>query len=204
MDVLLITQPKLKNKEAHYICKLFEVGLKKLHLRKPSYDALQISRLLDEIPDHFLSSIVMHRHPKLVADYGLAGYHHADGEEVRSFSGSTSRSLHTLQDLASIHEDLDYVFFGPVFKSISKNGYEPKVPLEKIEEVIAEISTNKTRPKIYALGGIRRKKISTLKKTGFDGFALLGSVWGHSDPVNAFRKFNQSCSHSLLPLIDNG
>ena len=54
MDVLLITQPRLKNKEAHYICKLFEVGLKKLHLRKPSYDALQISRLLDEIPDHFL------------------------------------------------------------------------------------------------------------------------------------------------------
>ena len=74
------------------------------------------------------------------------------------------------------------------------------MPLDKIEEVIAEISTNKTRPKIYALGGIRRKKISTLKKTGFDGFALLGSVWGHSDPVNAFRKFNQSCSHSLFAI----
>ena len=200
MDILLITQPKLKNKEAYYICKLFETGLKKLHIRKPSYDALQISRLLDEIPDHFLSSIVMHRHPKLVADYGLAGYHHADGEELRNCSGTASRSLHNLKDLASIDENLDYVFFGPVFKSISKNGYEPKVPLYKIEEVITAISRNKARPKIYALGGIRRKKISLLKNTGFEGFALLGSVWGHSDPVNAFRKFNQNCSHSLFTI----
>ena len=39
--------------------------------------------------------------------------------------------------------DLDYAFFGPVYKSISKKGYEPKVPLEKIKEVLAEISKNK-------------------------------------------------------------
>ena len=200
MDVLLITQPKLKSKEAYFIGKLFDAGLKKLHIRKPDYNAIQISRLLDEIPDHFLSRIVMHRHPELVADYSLAGYHHADGEVARNFCGTVSRSLHSLKDLVTIDEELDYVFFGPVFKSISKNEYRPKVPLESIKKVINEISKNKKRPKIYALGGVRRKKIALLKYAGFDGFALLGSVWGHGDPVNAFKKFIQSCSHSLLAI----
>ena len=67
-----------------------------------------------------------------------------------------------------------------------------KVALPKVKEILTDISKNKNRPKIYALGGIRRKKIIPLSEVGFDGFALLGSIWGHSDPVNAFRKFNQS------------
>jgi thiamine monophosphate synthase len=48
------------------------------------------------------------------------------------------------------------------------------------------------RPLVYALGGIRRNKISTLVETGFDGFALLGSIWGKPDPVVAYREFNTS------------
>ena len=201
MDVLLITQPKLKHNEANSISKLFDAGLERLHIRKPEYTALEISCLLDAIPEHCHPNIVIHRHPELVSDYNLAGYHHADGEEIRNCKGTISRSLHSLKDLWTIDDGLDYVFFGPVYRSISKKGYEPKVPLPKVREVLHEISKNKKRPKIYALGGIRRKKIIPLTESGFDGFALLGSIWGHSDPVDAFRKFNQSCLKSLLTSI---
>ncbi len=68
---------------------------------------------------------------------------------------------------------------------------------KRIKEVLTDISKNKNRPKIYALGGIRRKKIIALSEVGFDGFALLGSIWGHSDPVNALIKFNQTCLESF-------
>jgi len=48
------------------------------------------------------------------------------------------------------------------------------------------------RPLVYALGGIRRNKISTIVETGFDGVALLGSIWGKPDPVVAYKEFNAS------------
>ena len=196
MDITLISQPKLKHDEANVICQLFEVGLEKLHIRKPTHTALEISRLLDSIPDQFLSHIVMHRHPQLVNDYGLAGYHHADGEDMKDCRGTSSRSIHSLKTLSAVDCKLDYIFYGPVYKSISKKGYEPKVPLSKVKDVLDLISSIKNRPKVYALGGIRRKKIMQLTETGFDGFALLGSVWRHSDPVDAFSKIKHHCEES--------
>lgn len=190
MDIVLITQPKNVQNEAVLICKLFEAGLEKLHIRKPAHSALEISLLLDSIPKDLWQNIVMHRQHELVNDYGLAGYHHQDGEEIKVCSGTSSQSIHYLEDLPSLNSKLDYVFYGPVYQSISKKGYEPKVPLSIVKETLSSLSKLTVRTKVYALGGIRRKKIIPLAKAGFDGLALLGSIWGHSDPVVAFRKFN--------------
>lgn len=190
MDVVLITQPKLKHNEAILISKLFDAGLEKLHIRKPVHSVLEISYLLDSIPEDYWPNIVVHRHIELVEDYGLAGYHHADGEDIKVCSGTSSQSIHHLEDLSSFNSQLDYVFYGPVYRSISKKGYEPKVPISIVEETLSNLSKLTVRPKVYALGGVRRKKIIPLAQAGFDGLALLGSIWGHSDPVMAFRKFN--------------
>lgn len=198
MDIILITQPKLKHNEATTICKLFDSGLERLHMRKPSYSALEVSCLLDAIPDHFHSNIVMHRHPELLNDYKLAGYHHSDGEQIQKCNGSISKSVHSLSDLAEIDSRFDYLFYGPVYKSISKQGYRPKIPLPEVKEVLLSISQIYNRPKVFALGGIRRKKVIPLSEIGFDGCALLGSVWGHSDPVKALKRFNQSCMKALF------
>ena len=88
-------------------------------------------------------------------------------------------------------EKLDYIFFGPVYESISKSGYKPKVPLSEIFSLFKsnEFQESPNKPKIYALGGIRRKKLKRLSEVGFDGVALLGSVWGSRDPVKAFKEF---------------
>ena len=194
MDLILITQPSLKHNEANLLCRFFHAGLEKLHIRKPNHSALEVSSLLDGIPDEFLPRIIMHRHPELVMDYGLAGYHYADGEEEKNISCRVSLSIHSLQDLSSADETFEYVFFGPVYSSISKKGYKPKVPLQKIKEVITKVSKNTKRPKVYALGGIRRKRIASLSEVGFDGLVLLGSVWGNSDPLNTFLKFERELS----------
>ena len=201
MDIVLITQPKNVQNEAVLICKLFEAGLEKLHIRKPAHSALGISLLLDSIPKDLWQNIVMHRQHELVNDYGLAGYHHQEGEEIKACSGTISQSIHCLEDLPSLNSKLDYVFYGPVYRSISKKGYEPKVPLSLVKETLSNLSKLSVRPKVYALGGVRRKKIIPLAQAGFDGLALLGSIWGHSDPVMAFRKFNDFYLESVKNLI---
>lgn len=199
MDIILVTQPKFKHSEANDICKLFDAGLERLHVRKPAHTALEVSCLLDAIPNQFHSNIIVHRHPELLEDYDLGGYHHADGETTQQCRGSISKSTHSLSDLAQIDSAFDYVFYGPVYKSISKKGYRPKIPLPEVKETLSLLSKMKDRPKVFALGGIRRKKVLPLSEIGFDGCALLGSIWGHSDPVKALMKFNQSCLKSLFP-----
>ena len=92
--------------------------------------------------------------------------------------GLRSRSLHKLDELRDTEEPLDYCFFGPVYESISKKGYLPKVQLPELGGVLYNFKKSKSqKPLVYALGGIRRRKIPELFNLGFDGVALLGSIW---------------------------
>ena len=119
----------------------FRSWLKKLHLRKTFYDAFKSLVCLMRFQIIF-SSIVMHRHPKLVADYGLAGYHHADGEEVGSFS-ELQAVLFILCKTWHLSMKILIMSFSDQPQTISKNGYEPKVPLDKIEEVLLRFQQTK-------------------------------------------------------------
>ena len=80
---------------------------------------------------------------------------------------------------------MDYSFFGPVYNSISKQGYGPKVSIESIREYF---SMENCSP-VFALGGIRRNKVRHLLEIGFSGVALLGAVWSRKDPVHALEGF---------------
>ena len=106
-------------------------------MRKPDHSAKEVSKILDKIPEKYLTRIVLHRVPELLKDYPVAGYHHASKEKLRDFSGSCSRSFHSISSLCENREKLDYSFFGPVYNSISKQGYGPKVSIESIRQYFA-------------------------------------------------------------------
>ncbi len=96
-----------------------------------------------------------------------------------------------MSELNDLKDSLDYAFFGPVYHSVSKKGYSPKISLS---EIFAFFTSGKLKmlpkvPNIYALGGIRKKKIKKLSEIGFNGVALLGSVWGSRDPLRAMNDF---------------
>jgi len=145
---------------------------------------------LSKIPDVYHERIVLHRHPELLKDFSLAGYHHYASEKLVDCKGTKSRSLHKLDELKDLKEPLDYCFFGPVYESISKKGYVPKVSLPELGGVLYNLKKTKSKtPLIYALGGVRRRKIPELFNLGFDGVTLLGSIWGKKDPVAAFERY---------------
>ena len=75
-----------------------------------------------------------------------------DQEELRHCKGTSSRSIHSLSNLSSLDDELDYAFFGPVYRSISKKDYEPKVALPKIKEVLTDISKNKKQTENLCFG----------------------------------------------------
>jgi thiamine-phosphate pyrophosphorylase len=192
LHVAIISSPNLKDGEDKIMVNLFKAGVSKFHLRKPDHSPSSIARLLKKIPADYHKRIILHRAYELLNDFDLGGYHHRSDEKLKDMAGTRSRSLHKINELQIETDILDYVFFGPVFHSISKAGHKPKVSLSNLSSALEKLDMKGRRPLVYALGGIRRNKISTIVETGFDGVALLGSIWGKPDPVVAYKEFNSS------------
>jgi thiamine-phosphate pyrophosphorylase len=190
-SIILISPPSEKKGEVEMLENFFEAGLQRFHLRKPNFSTNELSEYLEQVSPKNLSKIVIHRAPQLLEQFPLAGYHHTSIESIQPVKGSTSRSLHKLSELKSFNENLDYVFFGPVYHSISKKGYSPKISLSEIFSFFksGRLEKKNKKPKVFALGGIRRKKMKRLSEVGFDGVALLGSIWGSRDPLRALNEF---------------
>ena len=186
--MVLISSPRMRKGEASDLEEMFDCGLERLHLRKPDHSAKEVAKILDKLPEKYLNKIVLHRFPELLKEYPVAGYHHFSVEDLRKVKGTCSRSFHKFSRLRESKEVLDYCFFGPVYNSISKHGYGPKVSMVEIRDYFAEDKDRKRTP-VFALGGIRRNKIRSLLDLGFAGVALLGAVWGKDDPVSALEGF---------------
>ena len=190
-SIILISPSSQKSGEIELLSRFFDAGLMRYHLRKPDWTADELSEFLDQVPDQHLPKIVVHRCPSLLNDFPLAGYHHRSTDSLLDVEGSRSRSLHQISELKNLESSVDYAFFGPVYHSISKKGYTPKISLSEIFAFFNSGMLNELAkvPKIYALGGIRRKKIKKLADIGFYGVALLGSVWGSRDPLHSLNEF---------------
>jgi len=83
----------------------------------------------------------------------------------------------------------DYVFFGPVFDSISKEDHKPGYNLASMYDVF----NNNDKIKALALGGVDADKISTCYETRFSGVALSGFLWESDNPVERFDEARKIC-----------
>jgi len=149
-----------------------------LHIRKPDNDPAAFRQLMTEIEPVFYDRIVIHQHHELATTFSLIRLHYP--EKKRPSAGALgamkeagyilSTSIHeldALQDCAAY----DYVFYGPVFNSISKPGYESVLAADFM------LPVRNGGPQLIAIGGITLSKLKILKDMNFDGAALLGAVW---------------------------
>jgi thiamine-phosphate pyrophosphorylase len=104
----------------------------------------------------------------------------------------TSRSCHDLETLRGALGHFDAVFFSPVFASISKPGYQPKVAHTELSAMLQARTEAQRQTEIIALGGISPANAGRCVELGFDGVALLGSLWGAADPLKVFDALQQS------------
>ena len=126
-----------------YISDLFEVGLQRFHLRKPDSTASEVAKLLGQIPDIYHGRIVLHRFPELIKDFSLCGYHHYSKEKLVETRGRLVVRSINLMNFKNLNEPLDYCFFGPVYESISKKGYIPKVSLPELGGLLYNLKKGK-------------------------------------------------------------
>jgi thiamine-phosphate pyrophosphorylase len=95
------------------------------------------------------------------------------------------RSTHTLAQVrAARDERIDYMAFGPVFGTTSKDSAYDARGLEALREA-AELA----RPlPLVAIGGVDEAGIPGLVSSGSAGFAVISAVAGADDPLLATRR----------------
>jgi len=192
MQLILISSPKDVADESQIINDLFAIGLTRFHLRKPDSSIAQVSALLDLIHPAFYHRIALHQHHGLAKAYGIKRLHFT--EQVRKHTGENiltdhtsnghqlSTSIHDVQNI-SVLSHFEYVFYGPIFNSLSKPGYQavnrPNFQPGKLGAL----------PRVIALGGIELSNLKTVQAMGFDGAGVLGTIWNHPDKaVQTFKR----------------
>lgn len=177
---------------------LFAAGLERYHVRKPRWEAPRIAAWLESFPPEQRRRMILHQHHELAAPLGLGGCHwRDDGITPRLSAGRTSFSscaVHCLEGLSEVLGRFGAALLSPVFPSLSKPGYGPGQGLapERIRERLATRTEAERRTLVYALGGVTEANAPACGRMGFDGVAVMGTVWGSEDPVRAFLRIQQA------------
>ena len=183
----LFTWPDSLPGEAPLLRDLLEIHGFVLHLRKPRLPRPAIRALLEGLPEAALARIMLHDQPGLAEALPVRGVvwnaRHPLPEnaeearrEMRGTAAQPARfglSAHSLDRLEHPPAGVDEIFFAPVYDSHSKPGHSP---VETIESIRSALERGTPRPTL-ALGGIEEFRFLEILGAGFDGAAVLGSLW---------------------------
>ena len=177
MKTVVITLPTFHEGEAATIAEMLRNGRADLvHLRKPGCSPEEMEQLIRSIPSDLHSRLVLHDHFSLAAHYGLYGVHLNARNPMppQGWSGSVSRSCHSLDEVRQWKSRCHYVSLSPIYDSISKQGYRAAFTREELLKAAQDgIIDNK----VYALGGVTFSRLKEIKALGFGGAMILGDAW---------------------------
>ena len=194
--MIVISNPIFIKNEISTIHALFENGLELFHLRKPEFTKLEMKAFLSEIKSDYRQNLVVHSHHQLAVTFGIHRLHFTEKkrnetpeESLRKWKEkrfTLSTSIHRMADFEKLSAVFDYVFFGPVFESISKPNYISDIDFEK---ELKQRKNNKSS--LIAVGGITSERVKTALDYGFDDVALLGTIWNSNNPIENFKLCQQ-------------
>lgn len=172
----VITLPYFFEGEAEQIVQLLHSSVDLVHIRKPESKAKDVERLICHIPDEYHDRLVLHDHHELAVKYHIHGVHLNSRNPLppKGWTGSVSKSCHTLEEVEEWKGKCDYVSLSPIFDSISKQGYYAAFTTTDIEQARRHGIIDE---KVLALGGVTFNKIDDVLRMGFGGGMILGDAW---------------------------
>lgn len=198
MKLVIISAPHPVTREEELVRGMLKAGLTHFHLRRPTWQKSDFQNALLGYTKQERKNIVLHSQHDLVPELGLKARHFTSSSrpelplQVDPLHPS-SASLHSLQEVQQDLRGFDYVFLSPIFDSISKEGYKAVFKLEELRKALPALCP------VIALGGITTENCAIARDLGFDGVAVLGSVWRSPDPVAKCKEFLSICSRLAGP-----
>ena len=188
---MVISYPTVVKDEATIINALFDEGLEVFHVRKPDADINELSALIEKIHSKYREQIALHLHHEIANDYGIKRLHFTETKrnemseealiQLKVDKNILSTSTHQVEAYNMLSACFDYTFFGPVFNSISKQGYTSALKTDFVFPV------KDNHPKVIAIGGIDATNIQQAMNMQFNGAAVLGTIW--KKPGESIQQF---------------
>lgn len=173
---IAVTPPLPRDDEAARAEAVLRSGWDFVHLRFPDATTRAMRDVIEGISQRFHHRLVLHGHFDLVKDFNLGALHLNSRcpAPPANYSGSLSRSCHSVRDVeqAAAEGCYRYVTLSPVLESVSKAGYGPSLSREEFRRAIAAAGSMP----VVALGGVTPEAVPALRKFGFGGIAVLGSL----------------------------
>ncbi len=158
------------------------------HLRKPEKSCEELTEFLRHLSPKFYRQIVLHSHHNLLKKYNFKGVHFTEinrqklsnealvlmVKTLQKKGLTVSFSLHSLEAIEQLSCTADYVFLSPIFQSISKADYPSAFSVESLTHFF---ENRQSSVPVLALGGVCNDNIEIIQAIGFQGYALMGSVW---------------------------
>lgn len=194
-----ITPGQLSPQQLSRLNDLFQHGLDYLYIRSEAADAATWNRLLGAVDPVFYDRLLLPGNAPVQAADGKYIRHVRERERAKELGqeacapAARSTSIHQLAMVPLLAGLYDYVFYSPLFPSISKPGYSPQLGLQAAARQLAGLR-QKTRPqpRIIGLGGVQAANIARVKAAGFQGAALLGALWQSPCPLQALAEIRSA------------
>ncbi len=198
MELAVLSNARRTEDETGVLIRMFKMGLKQFHLRKPRFSTKELEEYLDRIPPSYRRRIIIHTHHELALKYGLGGIHLSKSHRKKRIKRwlrffwykkrdpklKISRTCHDLADLLQDQSPYDFVFLSPVFQGISSKSHGGGYSERSIISVL-----ERTPHLVYALGGVTPDLLPKLREMGFFGATMAGAIWEEEeDRVGIFQQ----------------
>jgi thiazole tautomerase (transcriptional regulator TenI) len=114
------------------------------------------------------------------------GFHSLPVEAVKNAFSSLSvgKSVHSFQEAVQAEkEGADYILYGHVFSTNSKDGIAPK-GMEELQKITYHLNIP-----VIAIGGIKQKNVVKTMDTKVTGIAVLSGIFDAVDPIRAAKEY---------------
>ncbi len=104
-------------------------------------------------------------------------------------------STHDLKQarLAGTMKELDYVAFGPIYGTASKDSPYSARGVEALAQVVKAVAPLP----VVAIGGIQTAHLREVARTGAAGIAVISAVAGNPDPIEATQDLRRTFDESV-------
>jgi thiamine-phosphate pyrophosphorylase len=210
MRLIIISPPDDDPDEPQVVASILQQSSAIFHIRKPGRSDRQIADYLKQIPLDLHRRIMVHDHPRLLAQIDIGGIHFSERSRVRNLpclrqfkhdhpGYCLSSAFHRIADIPASDGLFDYIFLSPICDSISKQGYRAAFDHSDLKRFLS-----RTNHAVIALGGMDARQAPAAASLGFRGIAALGAVWcAPCSPEKAARHLSVAC-RAIEPISIRG
>lgn len=173
---------------------LLQAGVRMVQLREKDLSAAELFPLaknLRSLTHHYKSLLLINDRIDLAQAIGADGVHLGGHslpvKSARNILGSNyliGASTHSVAEVESAqNQGADFVTYGPVYFTPSKQAYGKPVGIESLQSICA-----RSNIPVYALGGIKANNTKTMLQAGAHGVAMISALLAGSSPTQAYQQ----------------